>query len=135
MKKTLVVLLALVSTFCMLCLTACGSDADVAGTYKFQSMTMTYNGQTQTVNVGEEYGGVILDEDYNVIELKKDGTAKFSTSIDGEVVAEATGTWEKDGKNVVITIEDESITAKIDGDTLTMEESDDGYSNKVVLKK
>ena len=135
MKKTLVVLLALVSVFCTLCLTACGSDADVAGTYKFQSMTMTYNGQTQTVNVGEEYGGVILDENFNVLELKEDGTAKSSTTLDGDLVDESTGTWVKDGNNIVVTIDGESITAKIDGDTLTMEAEEDGYSNKVVLKK
>ena len=134
MKKTLVVLLALVSVFCALCLTACGGS-DVEGTYKFKSMTMTYDGQTQIVRVGQEYGGVILDENYNVLELKKDGTAKFSTSMDGELLTEETGTWVKDGKNVVITISGISITAKIDGSTLTMEQVTEGYSNKVVLKK
>ena len=135
MKKTLVVLLAIVSVFCTLCLTACGGSDKVEGTYKFSSMTMTYEGQTVTVNVGEEFHGVILDENYNVLELKEDGTAKSSTTMDGALVAEETGTWVKDGKNVVITIDGQSITAKIDGDTLTMEAEEEGYSNKVVLKK
>ena len=131
MKKTLVVLLAIVSVFCTLCLTACGgSDADVAGTYKFQSMTA--DGETYTVG-DELYPGMSITDTFMVLELKKDKT--FTLASMGE---NSTGTWAKDGKNVVLTLdggegEDAAQTFKLDGDKLTMEDEEEGM--KIVLKK
>ncbi|MBE7091202.1 MAG: hypothetical protein E7363_04735 [Clostridiales bacterium] len=111
------------------------SESSIVGTYKFQSMSMTYEGVTQTVNAGDTYSGVTLDENYIVMELKEDGTAKMSTTLAGTLVDESIGTWVQDGGNVVITIDDEPEIATIYGDFLIIEGTNEGYTNEVVLKK
>ena len=86
--------------------TACG-DTGLAGTYKFSYLSTTVEGQTILVYAGDEYEGVVLDEDLITIVLKDDGTVKLSMNPpEGEAFTE-TGTWEQgEGNTVIFTIDE-----------------------------
>lgn len=104
--KTLLLtsLTAIVLCFCFL-FAGCGGTA---GTYKFDSMTA----MGQTVEAGDAG----LTEDYFVVTLNEDGTAKVT-----EMGApEMEGTWKEEGDNVIITIEGVDQTFKKDGKKLTV---------------
>lgn len=124
MKKFGAILVAVLCICCMLTFTGCSK---FEGTYKFESMSYVQGGISINVEVGEEYQGVSLNEDFYVLEIAKDGT--FSMTVMSMHTIE--GTWEKVDGKYVLTADDEPITVELKGKTLTMEE--DGA--KVVLKK
>lgn len=124
MKKFGAILVAVLCICCMLTFTGCSK---VEGTYKFESMSYVQGGISINVEVGEEYQGVSLNEDFYVLEIAKDGT--FTMTVMSMHTME--GTWEKVDGKYVLTADDEPITVEIKGKTLTMEE--DGA--KIVLKK
>lgn len=124
MKKFGAILVAVLCICCMLTFTGCSK---IEGTYKFESMSYVQGGISINVEVGEEYQGVSLNEDFYVLEIAKDGT--FTMTVMSMHTIE--GTWEKVDGKYVLTADDEPITVEIKGKTLTMEE--DGA--KVVLKK
>ncbi len=113
------------------CLSACGSS--VAGTYKFYSLSYSEGGVTVELKAGEKFMGLIeLDEDFMVVTLESDGTAKVTSAMAEDFTG--TGSWktdEDDSSKVVITIDGESQTFTHSGSELTM--SEDGIS--FVLKK
>lgn len=111
-KSLLAVLTVALLSTCIV-LAGCGS---VAGTYKFKSMTI---GGT-TIEAGQEYMGVTIDEDYASITLNKDGT--ITQTVEGTTVDAAGMTWEeKDGK-VEIKANDIVVqTYTIEGKTLVYE--------------
>lgn len=123
------VLVLLVGLFCF---AACGK-ADVAGTYRFSSMTMTQNGMEITLQAGEQFMGMItLNEDFVTLTLNEDGS--MSMTLAGETMS---GTWAQgEGKNqITMTMEGESDTASCDGETLVFSETIDGSAAELVLKK
>ncbi|MDY6367491.1 MAG: glycoside hydrolase family 43 C-terminal domain-containing protein [Clostridia bacterium] len=121
MKKALVVVAALMIAMTCALLTACGSE--IEGTYKFVSMT--YNGET--INVGDEVGGYVYDENSFVVTLNKDGTGEYKEG--GNTM---TGTWKQDSGDVyTLTIDGASLNATIKDGTLTVE--DEG--RVIVFKK
>ena len=90
---------------------ACGGSA--AGTYKFSSMTMG----EETVEAGDEFMGMTIDDDYMTIELKEDGTAVMTTmGVDSE------GTWELDGKTLTLTVGATPMECTLSGGTITLEQ-------------
>lgn len=116
MKKVKVLLSMLaisILTFCMFALVACGG---IPGTYRFSSMTM----DGITIEAGESYMGVTIDEDYIVIEIEDDGTFSMSQTAGGMSV---NGTWKDlgDGK-IELTVDNEPLVVECDGDTLVMEQ-------------
>ena len=115
--KTLLLtsLTAVVLCFCFL-FAGCGGTA---GTYKFDSMTVA--GQTV------EAGDAGLTEDYFVVTLNEDGTAKVVEG--GEY--EMDGTWKEEDGKVIITMQGVDQTFEKSGSKLIME--NDGA--KIVLKK
>lgn len=129
MKKIVVgVAVALATLIMCMCFAACSSS--VAGTYKFQSMSMSQGGATVEIKVGEQYMGMItLNEDAVVVTLNEDNTVEFKMNMGQE--ATMTGTWEENDGKYYITIEGETQEVTIKDGTLTME--NDGA--KIVLKK
>lgn len=113
------VLIAALTVIMTVCFAACGDkDKDeggktrpewttYAGTYKFSRFEQVTTGSpvgtvTNTYNVGDEvpYVGLKYTEEYMIIELKSDGTAKISA--DSSVGVSSSGTTEgwyvEDGK-------------------------------------
>lgn len=128
MKKVLaMVLLAVMVSALALTLVACSP----AGTYKFDSVTMSYGAINYEYKAGEKVYGVSIDENAIILELNKDGTYVFTSTFPNWEVDE-TGTWEKDGKKIVF--DDGEFEATIDGKTLTLE-MDEGMHMVIVLKK
>ena len=128
MKKVLaMVLVAVMVSALALTLVACSP----AGTYKFDSVTMSYGAINYEYKAGEKVYGVSIDEDAIILELNKDGTYVFTSTFPNWEVDE-TGTWEKDGKKIVF--DDGEFEATIDGKTLTLE-MDEGMHMVIVLKK
>ena len=124
--KTLLLtsLTAVVLCFCFL-FAGCGS---VAGTYKFSSMEMEFLGETIEYEVGDTVMGMgELTEDYFVVTLNEDGTAKVVEG--GEY--EMDGTWKEEDGKVIITMQGVDQTFEKSGSKLIME--NDGA--KIVLKK
>lgn len=129
MKKVLaMVLLAVMVSALALTLVACSP----VGTYKFDSVTMSYGAINYEYKAGEKVYGVSIDEDAIILELNKDGTYVFTSTFPNWEVDE-TGTWEKDGKKIVF--DDGEFEATIDGKTLTLEMDEDGMHMVIVLKK
>ncbi|MBQ8658814.1 MAG: hypothetical protein IJ506_06730 [Clostridia bacterium] len=122
---------ALMSVVLCFCLLFGGCEKEIAGTYKFKSMTYNQNGMNINLEVGEEFMNMItLTEDYVTVTLNDDGTATMSMAA-GEI-ENMQGTWEKgDDGEIELTFEGETQICKCDGETLTMEE--DGA--KIVLEK
>ena len=124
--KTLLLtsLTAIVLCFCFL-FAGCGS---VTGTYKFSSMKMEFLGETIEYEVGDTVMGMgELTEDYFVVTLNEDGTAKVVEG--GEY--EMDGTWKEEDGKVIITMQGVDQTFEKSGSKLIME--NDGA--KIVLKK
>ena len=124
--KTLLLtsLTAVVLCFCFL-FAGCGS---VTGTYKFSSMKMEFLGETIEYEVGDTVMGMgELTEDYFVVTLNEDGTAKVVEG--GEY--EMDGTWKEEDGKVIITMQGVDQTFEKSGSKLIME--NDGA--KIVLKK
>ena len=128
MKKVLaMVLVAVMLSALALTLVACSP----AGTYKFDSVTMSYGAINYEYKAGEKIQGVSIDENAIILELNKDGTYVFTSTFPGYEIEEE-GTWEKDGKKIVF--DDGEFEATIDGKTLTLE-MDEGMHMVIVLKK
>lgn len=123
MKKLLVSVFAAVMALALgIFAAACSSS--VEGTYKFSSMTITYEGKTETYEVGQEVEGEVLKDDYYVLTVNKDNTFTMTTTYEDETET-MTGTWEeKDGKYVLSGKEGEyeySFTMTLDGKTATLQ--------------
>ncbi len=144
MKKFMTSIVAIVAilSLSLICLTGCGSESGVQGTYKVQSMTMKMGEQEEVVNLGDEYEeGYTLTEDTFIIKIKSDGVAS-QTSPDGTI----DGTWVADADNenkLTITFaysadNSEVYNAVIDGKTMTIvieEYMGPGSSLTYVLEK
>ncbi len=127
MKKFLTSLALTTMLVCCLMMFACGGNADVTGTYKFESIKGEMGGVIVDAKVGDTImGGMELTKDFMTLTIKDDNTATFVSQGD-----EQTGTWEqKDGK-IIITIEEEAIEFTKDGNKLVVEEA----GMKVTLSK
>ena len=105
------------------------STVNMAGEYKFESLSYEEAGMLIELKVGEKFmGSIILTEDFMHICLYEDGSAKMVSA--GETLNG--GSWKKvDDSHVEITFENEPVTFVCDGKTITIDE--DGV--KLVLKK
>lgn len=136
-------LLLVVLTFVigLFCFAACDGEAagstSAAGTYKFVSQTVTQNGQTQEFSVGVEVAGYTFTEDFITLELKEDGTVvETANSPASGTPTVLNGTWTQDGATVSITINSDTETGTLDGDTLTIAGAvTEGVSMTLVMKK
>lgn len=130
MKKMRILLVGILTLILSLfCLVGCGPQ----GTYKFQSLTAGALGFTKTYEVGEEYNGEVLTEDYFTLELQKDGVAKIGD--DGE---NFTCEWEEQEDGSIVFKKDGNTlyTATIDGNEMTLEFGDTDLAGMtMVLKK
>ena len=104
------------------------TQVDMAGEYKFYSMSYEENGMLIELKAGEKFmGAVTLTEDYVTITLYEDGSAKMLAQ--GETVE---GTWKKvDDSHAEITFGGDALTVPCDGQTITIE----GNGASFVLKK
>ena len=119
MKKFKSVLLVFLTASCV-CFMACGG---IDGTYKFSSMTI----EGVTINAGERYNGIILDEEIIIIKLEKNGTCELNGFGQN-----TTGVWGASDNGYVIVEEDGTKTPfAINGNYLTMLNE----NNVIVLKK
>lgn len=102
---------------------------NMAGEYKFDSLSYEEAGMLIELKVGEKFmGSITLTEDFMQICLYEDGSAKMVAA--GETMNG--GSWKKiDDSHVEITFENEPQTFVCDGKSITVEE--DGM--KLVLKK
>ncbi len=132
MKKIITLVAVMALALCACFAVACSSS--VAGTYKFESMSIVGGGMEVNVKAGEDYMGVTMTADSMILELKEDGTCSMSSAMFGETESE-TGTWaEVDGK-IAITIDGETQNFTKDGSTLTLSMEDEGMSLSYSLKK
>lgn len=123
MKKIVTILMATLLCVCSLMIVGC---SNVAGTYKFKSLSSSDGGIEINVEVGEKYNGVTITEDFVVLELHDDGTCKL-TAYNQTL----TGVWTIEGNKITVTTDgDDSIFVK-KGRKLTMVE--DGTT--IVLSK
>ena len=132
MKKMKVLLVSVFTLImCLFCFVGCSA----AGTYKFQSLTVEVLGFAKTYEVGQEYDGDELEDDYMVLKLNSDGTAVITMDEDDMTY---NCEWEQSDDGV-ITFKQEGITlykATIDGMTMTLESDALGLAGmKLVLKK
>jgi hypothetical protein len=134
MKKLLAIVAAFVLTICCVGLVACGSGK-VEGTYKFKSMTTKMGDVETTVTVGQEVLGLgTLTEDYMVIELKEGGAAAVSNAMGGQAI-NLEGTWAQEGSDITITMTGETQVFKLNGNQLSITESEAGMEMTIVLQK
>ncbi len=127
-KLVLATLFVMILGIC--CLSAC--NGSVEGTYKFYSMSYSQGGVTIELKAGEKAGIITLNEDFMVVELNADGTAKITAMQADDL--QGTGTWktdEEDSSKVVITINGQSQTFTHSGSELKLTEKD----TTIVLKK
>lgn len=130
MKKVLVTVVAIVMVFSLV---ACGGgdkSASLAGTYKMTSMEAA--GMTVDVATLAEAAG--MDADLFTLELKDDGSFTMN-AFTGEATENMDGTWKADGNTVTLTMDGEDMTAAVDGNKLTIEETQDGQTMKMVFEK
>lgn len=135
-------LLLVVLTFVigLFCLAACDGEVSAsnsaAGTYKFVSQTVTQSGQTQEFAVGQEVAGYTFTEDFIILEFKEDGTVVETANSPMGNQEVMNGTWTQDGATLSITINNDTQTGTLDGDTLTIAGSPaEGVSMTLVMKK
>lgn len=114
---TAILTLALVFTFAMV---GCGKSDPIVGTYKLYQMSMTYQGQTMTFNLGDQapWGDDVLTADSVIYEIKKDGTFSAVANQAGQTNT-STGTWTKTGEAYSVTIEGQEVPVTLEGNTLT----------------
>lgn len=94
------------------------TTADYAGTYLFESVSTTADGQTTTLKVGDEMDGKIVDQGFTVSTLYADGTCTLDGS--GSPSGPTKDTWTvKSPGNLEITNNNQKSEATIEGDTLT----------------
>lgn len=130
-KIALFVLAVAVAAVLSITIAAC-SAKDAKGTYKFQSMTMTAGGQTQTYEVGKEGPmGSALTADYYVLEIKDEGKLTITMMGGGST----DGTWTQDGNKVTLTIEGRAQEATLNGDILSISYGDSDYTETINLKR
>ena len=109
MKKILFLLLC-----CLTLISLTGCSLKAVGTWELTELTTKVVGFEKTYKIGEEYEGVKLTSDFTYIELKMDGTGTLA--ILGSEPTDIT--WELDGDDLTIT----------NSDNLTIEaELEDGY--------
>ncbi len=125
MKKLTMAIVSALLLVCMMVMTGC-SIGSPAGTYKFESMSASGEGIEINLEVGEEYMGMTLTEDFIVIELREDGTCLLTMFGEG-----IEGTWVKEDKTILIETEEGQTPLTISGKKITLEM--DGA--KVVLSK
>ena len=132
MKKLLLSVVAVLATVIMCVSFAACSSTNFVGTYKFKSMQGSSMGMEINIEVGKEYMGVTITEDYMTLEVKEDGTLTMSAAGG---LSTQTGTWEeKDGK-IVMTYGGVTSEGTLSGGVLTITGGDGDTSNTVKLKK
>ena len=98
MKKLLGLILAIIVCLSCAISTACSITSQSA-TYKFKSLSITANGQTTSVAVGEVYpftnDEYIVEEDFITLEIKRGYIFTISISVNGEYSTIMGGKWEK----------------------------------------
>lgn len=130
MKKLVATLSAVISTVLMCVLIAACSNTSFTGTWKFSSMSMSGNGVSVNLKVGEEYMGVTISEEYVTLEVKEDNTFTITTAGQTQ-----NGTWKEEDGKYILTVDGDDQTATINGKELTMEHTEEGMSVKMILKK
>ncbi len=122
-----VILAFVLSVFCLV---GCGGGTNVEGVYKFKSITV----EGVTYTAGQEMYGIIITENYMVIEVKSDKTVAIKMTA-GTETEEATGTWAvnaEDSSKIDMTIDGETQAFTLSGNTLTMTNE---YQTLVLEKK
>ncbi len=124
-----------VSVFMCLCMLFAGctpkeQEVKVEGTYKFKSLTHTENGVSSEYKLGDEYEGVMLNEDFMIATFEESGVATMT--LYGRTV---NGTWKKiDEKDKIeMIVENEPEIFVCDGKILIIDETIAGI--KIVLEK
>lgn len=130
MKKTLAVVVVMLLAL-TLCVSLIACNGGLEGTYKFESITIG----DKTYKAGEEVEvtpgiSMKMDADYMTLTLEADKTAKMVTKALGQEVS-VNGTWEEKDGNVVITVNGDAQTFKVESGKLVVEQ--DGQ--KLVLAK
>lgn len=132
MKKVVVAVTALMAVIVMSVVMAACTSTSFEGTYKFYSMTMKAGGATISYEVGQvpEGAEAALTEDYCVLTANADGT--FSLITEGDTI---TGTWTVDGNNLSLTAEGTTIQGTLNGNSVTISETEEDFEMTMVLKK
>lgn len=100
---------------------ACGkTEESVAGVYQLSRLQYAENNEVVTINTGERLDDVILTEDFVVLWLREDGTARL-TITSGEGVSDASeGRWKiVVGKKVEISAGGVTQTVNMEWDRFT----------------
>ncbi len=115
MKKFFVaILVGMIACACFL-FTGCSSK----GTYKFEKMSVSVQGISVSMAIGDEYMGEQLTEDFVTLTLDKDKTATLRISLGTGYDDVMIGTWSEKKDEVYLVFEDETVIATKDGKTLT----------------
>ncbi|MBQ8658027.1 MAG: hypothetical protein IJ506_02735 [Clostridia bacterium] len=108
------------------------ASVSFAGEYVFQSYTTT-DGTTQTTyTVGDTLNGIVLTEDYQVLSVYSDGTAKLTAQVGDGSTQPFQMTWVKSGTQEITFILSEGTTVcYCDGNTIRIS---DGSSTTTLVK-
>lgn len=115
MKKFFVAIVA--SALACVCMLFVGCSAK--GTYKFEKMSIKYDGMSMSMGIGDEFEDTILTEDFVTLTLDKDGKATLRINFEDDDVEVMMGTWTEEKDEVYIDFDGDTIVCKKDGDTLT----------------
>ncbi len=121
MKKRIVMPLiaALLSLIALCCFFGCGEEENVAGVYRMTRLQYVKDGEIVTVNTGDLLDGEVMTEDFVVLHLNEDGTAKLS--ITGQGISDVReGNWTRGmGNKTEITVGDLKQTVEMEWDRFT----------------
>lgn len=115
--STLIV--ALLSLFSVFALLGCGEDEDFTGVYRLSRLQYVEDGEVVTVDTGDLLDGEVMTEDFVVLLLNEDGTAKLT--ITGQGISDAVeGVWKQTmGGKAEITVGTLTQTVAMDWNRFT----------------
>ena len=143
-------LLMIASMMCASLLTACGDPMEAAaGTYEMDRDAVKAAAKAHieaeakddaAATLGAGMMMAMIDATSMTMILDADGTATMKTNMPGQAES-ATGTWERSGKSITLTVASEGekpepVTGTIDGDTITLRPAEkDEMPFPLVFKK
>lgn len=109
----------ILSLFAACCFSACEEEENFAGVYRLSRLQYVEDGEVVTVNTGDLLDGEVMTEDFVVLLLNEDGTAKLT--ITGQGISDVSeGVWKQTmGKKAEITVGTLTQTVTMDWDRFT----------------
>ncbi len=140
MKKLLLSILTFSLVCCCLLFGSCSLKLGYNGIYKFKRMSVKENGVTVSIEVGSEFEGIKLTEDFMVLEIDKD-TATLRVNAQDEAIVGickwTEGIYDDELYFYLEATGEVLFIAIKEGDTISIDlpASEVGFAGKFVLEK